>query len=112
MASVSSAFRQRFYHLKVLFSFWGEAQVFAAGHGFAVVLDPEKAGPTLCGGGIGAVGWPGAFGGWWQADLNDGSVLIFLAHNMIELDQLANGIGLGAYEAILQFHTLASALPR
>src|SRR5262249_11189855 len=37
--------------------------VFAAGHGFgmgvAVVLEPEKAEPTLCGGGEGAVGWPG-----------------------------------------------------
>ena len=90
--------------------------VFAAGHGFgmgvAVVLDPEKAEPLLCGGGVGAVGWPGAFGGWWQADPNDESVLIFLAHNMVELDQLANGIGLGVYEAIIQFHALASALSR
>jgi CubicO group peptidase (beta-lactamase class C family) len=90
--------------------------VFAAGHGFgmgvAVVLEPEKAQPLLCGGGAGAVGWPGGFGGWWQADPNDESVLIFLAHNMVELDQLANGIGLGVYEAILQFHALASALPR
>ena len=66
---------------------------FAAGHGFgmgvAVVLEPEKAAPTLCGGGVGAVGWPGAFGGWWQADPNDNSVLIFLAHNMVERDQFA-----------------------
>ncbi len=91
-------------------------QLFAAGHGFgmgvAVVIEPEKAVPTLCGGGVGAVGWPGAYGGWWQADPNDGSVLIFLAHNMVELDQLAKGIGLGAYSAITQFHALASALPR
>jgi CubicO group peptidase (beta-lactamase class C family) len=87
--------------------------IFAAAHGFgmgvAVVLDPEKASPTLCRGGVGTVGWPGAFGGWWQADPNDGSVLILLAHNMIELDQLAKGIGLGAYEARAQFHALASA---
>jgi hypothetical protein len=39
-------------------------------------------------------------------------VLIFLAHNMVELDQLANGIGLGVYEAISGFHALASALQR
>ena len=91
-------------------------RVFAAGHGFgmgvAVVLDPEKASPTLCRGGVGTVGWPGGFGGWWQADPNDGSVLIFLAHNIVELDQLASGIGLGVYGAILQFHALASAEQR
>ena len=90
--------------------------VFAAGYGFgmgvAVVLEPEKAEPLLCGGGGGAVGWPGGFGGWWRADPNDESVLIFLAHNMVELEQLANGIGLGVYEAILQFQALASALPQ
>ena len=41
--------------------------VFAAGHGFgmgvAVVLNSERAEPLLCGGGVGAVGWPGGFGG-------------------------------------------------
>jgi CubicO group peptidase (beta-lactamase class C family) len=87
--------------------------VFATGHGFgmgvAVMLEPEKAAPFLCGGGRGAVGWPGAYGGWWTADPNDDSVLILLAHNMVDLDQLANGIGLGAYVAREQFHTLATA---
>jgi hypothetical protein len=77
--------------------------------GVAVVLEPEKARPTLCRGGIGTVGWLGAFGGWWQADPNDGSVMIFLAHNVVELDQFSKGIGLGVYGAITQFHTLASA---
>jgi CubicO group peptidase (beta-lactamase class C family) len=76
-----------------------------AGHGFgmgvAVVLDSEESGPNPCGGGVGAVGWPGAFGGWWRADPNDNSALIFLAHNMVELEQLVNGIGLGVYDAIL-----------
>jgi hypothetical protein len=57
-------------------------------------------------------GWPGGFGTWWQADANDKSVLIFMAQNMVEFDQLANGIGFGVYEAILQFQALASALPR
>jgi CubicO group peptidase (beta-lactamase class C family) len=83
------------------------------GHGFgmgvAVVLDFEKAGPKPCGGGVGAVGWPGAFGGWWRADPSDNSVLIFLAHNMVELEQLLNGIGLGVYDAITQFQALASS---
>ncbi|HEY5757571.1 MAG TPA: serine hydrolase domain-containing protein [Steroidobacter sp.] len=89
---------------------------FAAGHGFgmgvAVVLEPEKAGPLPCGGGVGAVGWPGAFGGWWRADPHDNSVLIFLAHNMADLEQMANGIGLGVYGAIAQFQAMASASTR
>lgn len=87
--------------------------IFAAGHGYglgvAVVVEPEQAALTLCGGGVGAVGWPGGFGGWWQADPNDQSVLIFLAHNMVELEQLAQGIGLGVYGAIAGFHALASS---
>lgn len=88
----------------------GGMPLFAAGHGFgmgiAVVLEPEKAEVTICGGGVGAVGWPGGFGGWWQADPNDNSVRIFLAHNMVEVDQLAQGIGLGVYEAITHFQAL------
>ena len=40
------------------------------------------------------------YGGWWQADPTDNSVLIFLAHNMLELHQMARGIGLGVWSAI------------
>ena len=76
------------------------------------MLDPEKADPVLCGGGIGSVGWPGAWGGWWQADPGDNSVFIFLAHNMVELDQFARGIGFGVFDAILRFQSLASGLRR
>ena len=87
---------------------------FAAGHGFgmgvAVVIEPEKAFPNVCGGGAGSVGWPGAYGGWWQADPNDGSVFVFLAHSMPELRQLAEGIGLGVYSAIMEFQSLATTL--
>ena len=90
----------------------GGMPLFAAGHGFgmgvAVVLEPEKALPALCGGGVGSVGWPGGFGGWWQADPNDNSVLVFLTHNIIELDQFAKGIGFGVYGAITRFQALAS----
>jgi CubicO group peptidase (beta-lactamase class C family) len=86
--------------------------VFAAGHGYgmgvAVVMEPDKADPLRCRGGVGTVGWPGAYGGWWQADPTDNSVLIFLAHNMLELQQMASGIGLGACSAIAKFHELAS----
>lgn len=90
--------------------------MFNAGHGFglgvAVVLDPLKAGPQPCGGGLGAVGWPGAFGGWWRADPGNNSVLIFLAHNMLELEQLFDGIGLGAFDAMTQFQAQAVSLLR
>jgi CubicO group peptidase (beta-lactamase class C family) len=85
--------------------------IFAAGHGYgmgvAVVMEPEKADPLRCRGGVGTIGWPGAYGGWWQADPNDGSVLIFLAHNMLELHQMARGIGLAAWGAIASFHEIA-----
>jgi len=84
--------------------------IFAAGHGYgmgvAVVMEPEKADPLQCRGGASTIGWPGAFGGWWQADPNDGSVLIFLAHNMVDLQQMARGIGLGVWSAIATFHQL------
>jgi CubicO group peptidase (beta-lactamase class C family) len=84
------------------------------GHGFglgvAMVLDPLTAGPQPCGGGMAAVGWPGAFGGWWRADPSNNSVLIFLTHNMVELEQLFNGIGFGVYDAITQFQAGAATL--
>jgi CubicO group peptidase (beta-lactamase class C family) len=87
--------------------------MFAAGHGYgmgvAVVMEPEKADPLCCRGGIGTIGWPGAYGSWWQADPNDRSVLIFLAHNMVELHQMARGIGLGVWTAIASFHEIATA---
>jgi CubicO group peptidase (beta-lactamase class C family) len=87
--------------------------IFAAGHGYgmgvAVVMEPEKADPLRCRGGVGTIGWPGAYGGWWQADPNDRSVLIFLAHNMVELHQMASGIGLGVWSAIAEFHEVATA---
>lgn len=89
------------------------APLFGAGHGFglgvAVVLDPRRASPSLCRGGVGTVGWPGAFGGWWQADPSDRSVMIFLAHNLVEVEQLREGVGLEVHAAIADFHARASA---
>jgi CubicO group peptidase (beta-lactamase class C family) len=91
---------------------FGQA-IFAQGHGYgmgvAVVMDPEKADPLRCRGGVGTIGWPGAYGSWWQADPTDGSVLIFLAHSMVELHQMAQGIGLGVWSAIATFHGIARA---
>jgi CubicO group peptidase (beta-lactamase class C family) len=92
-------------------SMFGQS-LFALGHGYgmgvAVVMEPEQADPVRCRGGVGTIGWPGAYGGWWQADPTDGSVLIFLAHNMVELHQMARGIGLGVWSAITTFHEVAS----
>ncbi len=87
--------------------------IFALGHGYgmgvAVVTEPDKADPLRCRGGAGTIGWPGAYGSWWQADPTNRSVLIFLSHNMLELRQMARGIGLGAWSAIASFHAIATS---
>jgi CubicO group peptidase (beta-lactamase class C family) len=79
------------------------------GLGVSVILETDKT-DFMRRGSVGTVSWPGAFGGWWQADPNDRSVFIFLAHNMVDLAQMAKGIGLGAWSAIEQFQTAAMAL--
>lgn len=85
--------------------------LFASGHGFglgvAVVLEPEQALPTICRGNVGTVGWPGGFGGWWQADPVDRSVKVFLSHNVVEREQFAKGIGFDVYAAIGRFEKLS-----
>ena len=84
---------------------------FAVGRGFglgvSVVLETDRS-DMMRRGGVGTVSWPGAYGGWWQADPNDGSVLIFLAHNMVDLAQMAKGIGLGVWAAIEVFQNQAA----
>ena len=41
---------------------------------------------------------------------NDGSVLIFLTHNMLELPQMMRGIGLGVWESDqASFHAIATS---
>lgn len=88
--------------------------IFAGGHGYgmgvAVVVEPEKALFTPCGGGVGAIGWPGAYGGWWRADPSDHSVMVFLTHNMVSSDQMAKGIGLRVYDAVDRFQEVACHL--
>ena len=84
---------------------------FAVGRGFglgvSVVLEPD-ANDMMRRAGVGTVSWPGAFGGWWQADPNSGCVLIFLAHNMVDLAQMAKGVGLGVWAAIELFQKSAA----
>ncbi len=84
---------------------------FAVGRGFglgvSVVLE-SNANDFMRRAGVGTVSWPGAFGGFWQADPTDGSVFIFLAHNMVDLAQMSKGIGLGVWAAIEAFQRSAS----
>jgi CubicO group peptidase (beta-lactamase class C family) len=90
---------------------WLGRKPFAVGRGFglgvAVILATDKA-DFMRRGNVGSVGWPGAYGGWWQADPVEGSVSIFLAHNMVDPPQMARGIGLGVWSAIDAFSNLAS----
>jgi CubicO group peptidase (beta-lactamase class C family) len=85
---------------------------FAVGRGFGLgvsVVEETDQADFMRRGSVGTVSWPGAFGGWWQADPKEGSVLIFLAQNMVDLAQMAKGIGLEVWVAIQTFQTLAMA---
>jgi CubicO group peptidase (beta-lactamase class C family) len=86
---------------------------FAVGRGFglgvSVVLETAQ-NDLMRRGGVGTVSWPGAYGGWWQADPVDGSVFVFLAHNMASLEQMAKGVGLGVWAAIEDFQLAAMAI--
>jgi len=90
---------------------WLGQKPFAVGLGFglgvSVVLETDKTDLRRWGS-VGTVSWPGAYGGWWQADPIDRSVFVFLAHNMVDLAQMAKGIGLGVWAAIEKFHSVAS----
>ena len=85
---------------------------FASGRGFglgvSVVMETNPA-DFMQRGNPGTVSWPGAFGGWWQADRMADSVFVFLAHNMVDLPQMAKGIGLGVWAAIDEFQRAAMA---
>lgn len=89
---------------------WLGWKPFAKGRGFgwgvAVVLETDPA-DLWRRGSTGTVSWPGAYGGWWEADSQVGSVFIFLTHNMVDLTQMANGIGLGVWAAIEEFQAAA-----
>ena len=73
---------------------------FGFGLGVAVVLHESLYLSIPCGGSVGSVGWPGAYGGWWSADPVKKSVAIFLTHSMTDPKQLTQGIGWELYEAI------------
>jgi CubicO group peptidase (beta-lactamase class C family) len=80
------------------------------GLGVSVITDPDKLG-FLGMGGVGAFGWPGAFGTWWQADPVNDMILIYLVQNSIPLEpgaiaQLATGQRMGARLALPTFQRL------
>lgn len=79
------------------------------GLGLAVVMKETQYGSIPCAGSIGAVGWPGAYGGWWSADPMKKTIAVFLTHSMTEPKQLAQGIGFELYEAIDIFSNYYSA---
>jgi hypothetical protein len=78
------------------------------GLGVSVVLETNKA-DFMRRGSVGTVSWPGAFGGWWRADPREGSAMVFLAHNMVDLAQMAKGTGLGVWEPIDAFQSACIA---
>lgn len=91
---------------------WTGYKPFASGRGFglgvAIVLEQNKA-DLARRGSAGSVGWPGAYGGWWQADPQQNSIFIFLAHNMVDLEQMAKGVGLGVWAALDDAQKIAFA---
>lgn len=97
------------------FPFWA-AQGF--GLGVSMVLDPAKAKFMGNFGGVGAFGWPGAFGTWWQADPTTDTILIYLIQNSMDLSpemasQLATGQRGGGRMALPMFQSLVhEALPK
>ncbi len=91
---------------------WIGQKPFAAGRGFglgvSVVLETSRT-DFQRRGSPGTVSWPGAYGAWWEADPAAGSVSILLAHNMADLAQMGQGIGLGVWAAIEKFQAAALA---
>jgi CubicO group peptidase (beta-lactamase class C family) len=90
---------------------------FWAGQGFglglSVITDPEQQ-AWMGAGNVGAFGWPGAFGTWWQADPKTGLILIYLIQNSMPLGpeaaaQLATGQRMGARVALPVFQKMAYA---
>ena len=76
---------------------------FAVGRGFglgvSVVLEQDES-DMFRRANPGTVSWPGAYGGWWEADPLNQAAWVFLAHNMVDLPQMAKGIGIGVWAVI------------
>jgi CubicO group peptidase (beta-lactamase class C family) len=53
-------------------------QPFTQGFGLGVSVVTDAKQPGIVTGSVGTFGWPGAFGGWWQADPQEDTVLLWL----------------------------------
>lgn len=85
----------------------------AQGFGLGVSTVTDPVGILEIGiGSTGSIGWPGAFGTWWQADFEKDLILIFLIQNARPLvpgavSQLATGQRSGPRAALPAFQRLA-----
>jgi CubicO group peptidase (beta-lactamase class C family) len=57
------------------YPFFGRPFTQGVGLGVSVITDSTQPDAT---GSVGSFGWPGAFGGWWQADPQEDTVLLWL----------------------------------
>ena len=67
--------------------------------GRSVVLEPDMADMARRGS-AGTVSWPGASEDGGRPIRMQNSVFVFLAHNMVDLAQMAHGVGLGVWAAL------------
>lgn len=58
------------------------------GLGVSMIRDAEKHALTGGAGAVGAYGWPGAYGTWWQADPANEAILIYLIQDSVDLGVL------------------------
>ncbi|MCB0925736.1 MAG: beta-lactamase family protein, partial [Mycobacterium sp.] len=69
---------------------------FWIGRGFglnlSVITDPARSAPLFGPGGLGAFGWPGAYGTWWQADPSNDLIVIYLIQNYPDLSSAAAAV--------------------
>lgn len=69
---------------------------FWVGRGFglnlSVVTDPARSTQLFGPGGLGAFGWPGAYGTWWQADPANELIIIYLIQNYPDLTAAAAAV--------------------
>jgi CubicO group peptidase (beta-lactamase class C family) len=79
---------------------------FWVGRGFglnlSVVTDPSRSAQLFGPGGLGAFGWPGAYGTWWQADPSNDAILIYLIQNFPDLTAAAAAVSGNTAVARLQ----------
>jgi CubicO group peptidase (beta-lactamase class C family) len=85
------------------FPFFGRPFTQGVGLGLSVIIDATQTDAT---GSEGSFGWPGAFGGWWQADPQEETVLLWLQQCTPAPPQPGAGIPrIPGAEGLRQFRT-------